>query len=266
MELRSKTRKELEELKKETTYLMRNETLYHDIFTILKSDLDFLAHTDLKLTDEYLEPQYSGEENAFLLNIEEVYVFCKKLAYSWLSVVPRERIEALTKEFIFLTMLHETAHAEQRACIYEDYSPYPEVNRLYRKYEEGQHPLNFLYRFNYHFRGNRFAFERNANLNAYRELVHIGNDEFLDLYKQAFLVVYIEDYNYGKSVMAPALKTCHMMGRKYDFLNEGIPTPVLVEHGFVLPPKEYNEFIVEVDEIKSIDQAYQLCLNKLGRG
>ncbi len=265
MELSESTRSELRKLKEETICLLHNKSLYQEIFALLKSDLDFLHKTKLEITDDYIPTQYSNENDALLLNLEENYDFCKKLALSWSSSISREKVEDLTKELIFLTMFHEVTHGEQRACALEDYSPYREVNRFYRVCNQVANRLNPFYHLNYHFRGPQFSFERNANLSAYRELVCIGSEELTDIYKQAFLVIYVENYSYDRKVLAPALKTLHMMGKKYDFLNGGIPTPVLVEHGFALLPKDYNEYIVEVDAVRDANQAYQLCLKKLGK-
>lgn len=182
MELSSKAKEELKDLTDRTIYLMEKD-LYQDMLAILKNDLDFFDKVKLEFNDKKDAASFNVETKILSINLEGNYYHAKKFAYSWREMLKSEDIEDFTKYVIFFIILHEATHAEQSAYVYEDYSKFPEVNRLYRRIFDLDEWWNIPMRINYRWIGEAFSFERNANLNAFREILAITPEKYHDIFK-----------------------------------------------------------------------------------
>lgn len=249
MELSEKAQTELKDLMDRTIYLT-DRKLYQDIFDILKSDLDFFDKVELHISDQYEAASFHTKKKILFINPEKNYNYAKKYAYSWMEMLKKDDIEDFTKYAIPLIILHEATHGEQAACAYDDYSQFSEINRLYRKISDLDEWWNIPFHFNYWRRGDSFVFERNANLNAFREVLPIVPEKYHDIFKMEYVYNYLKNYDYrGKKLITPARKTLAMIWGKYDIIDEGIPVDERIIHGLDLNSQEYEKFIYEIDHL-----------------
>lgn len=265
MELSTKAQVELKDLMDRTIYLT-DKDLYQDIFDIFKSDLDFFYNVKLNINDQYEAASFHTEKKTLFVNPEENYYYVKKYAYSWMKMLNKEDIEDFAKYSIPLVILHEATHGEQSSCAYEDYSSFPEINHLYRRISELDEWWNIPFRINYLVRADGFVFERNANLNAFREILPIVPEKYHDIFKMEYIYNYLKNYDArGAKLITPARKTLAMIWGKYDIIDEGIPVDTRVIHGLDLNCQEYEQFIYEIDNLGIEGSTYDEIQRRLRR-
>lgn len=249
MELCDKAKVELKDLMDRTIYLNEKE-LYENIFTILKAELDFLYDVTLDINDQNGGASFDMEKKILSIDPEENYYYAKKYALSYREVLAKEDIEDFTKYAIPLIVLHEVTHGEQSACAYDDYSKYPEINYLYRRIFELDEWWNIPMRINYWRRGDSFFFERNANLNAFSEVLPIVPEKYHDIFKFEYVYNYLKNYDtlHGK-IMTPVRKTFKMIWGNYDIIDTDIPENLRIMQGLDIDGQEYNYYIYEIDKL-----------------
>lgn len=265
MELNNKAIIELKDLMNRTIYLTEKE-LYEDIFDILKAELDFFYNVKLDINDRNDAASFDIEKKVLSINPEENYYYAKRYAYSWMEMLKSEDVEDFTKNVISLIILHEAAHGEQSACAYEDYSEFSGINYLYRKIFEIDEWWNIPMRINYFRRGDIFSFERNANLNAFREVLPIVPKKYHEIFKFEYIFNYLKSYDVlHEKVETPARKTFKMIWGKYDIMDKEIPVDERVMHGLDLNSQEYNHYIYEIDQLGIETSTYDVIQRRLRR-
>lgn len=183
-----------------------------------------------------------------------------------MKLLDKDDIEEFTKYAIPLVILHESTHAEQSAFAYDDYSAYPEINRMYRKIFDYDVWYNFIHFINYHYRGDTFFFERSANLDSYREMLNIVPPKFHEIYKLEYIYNYLKTYNANNGkLITPARKTFKMVMGKYDIISEDIPLSERLNHGLDLSFQEYNTFIRDINNEGIEESSYDNLQKMLGK-
>lgn len=265
MELSSKARNDLRDLMNRTIYLTE-KSLYRDLFDIISSDLDYYHDVEVVITDDYYETDFNIEKRVLTISPEENYDYCKKLAYSWRELLKDDDIEEFTKYAIALVVLHESTHAEQSACAYDDYSSNREINRMYRRIFDYDEWYNIVSIINYKLRGETFSFERKANIDSYKEMLNIVPQKFQCIYKLNYLYNFFKNYDakYGK-LITPVRKTFKMVMGKYDIISEGIPLNERIDHGLDLDILEYNTYIRDMNNQGIEESTYDNLQKILGK-
>ena len=121
-------------------------------------------------------------------------------------------------------------------------------------------------RINYFRRGDIFSFERNANLNAFREVLPIVPKKYHEIFKFEYIFNYLKSYDVlHEKVETPARKTFKMIWGKYDIMDKEIPVDERVMHGLDLNSQEYNHYIYEIDQLGIETSTYDVIQRRLRR-
>lgn len=171
----------------------------------------------------------------------------------------------LYNEFFLLCIIHECSHVRQSLYAFENISKYQEINELYRKLIDMLEKMSKLRNMIYQSYGIEFCFERNANIDAFRELVQIYDNpelkriaEINHLY--SLLFGYYEKNN---KIITPVEKTFYLIGKKIKLPYNDLPFNVAFEHGLKVNDNDYNELIDGLDDLNIGEINYDSIIKKM---
>lgn len=234
----------------------------NEILTIVKKEEAFKETLDY----EFVETKKNGpaftEYGIVNFNMDLFMKYIEKNSKDWFSDYSAKDMNKYCNFMAQLVILHECSHAWQQNGL----EKYPEINRLHgnvicrRKFPLKDIMKVIRLQINLLRVNNHAYFERQANIDALRELVEMYQGyEFLDFIE----LQHIYNLSFkpkGESIVHDTLKNNLL---EYDYNCEGIPQDLLFEVG--LPTeKTYSEAVYDaIDKYNNEELSYERVTEKI---
>lgn len=227
---------------------------FDEIFLILSKE----AKLRDKIKVVYDEKRYGFtayvEEDEIHIVLKNLVRDCFARAEQWMSQFDDMRIVEVQNLYAIYAVFHELTHIWQIYGINRD----PEINRLYKDLFEKTEHLTFYQTYMYNRHALNFCFERNAELEAFREVARIyeGSE-----YREVAEACYMMDIdNYGNKYNNPVDYTLKILRMKNDYDFSNLSNIEKLEHGIMVDDEvmkqaerisiEYAKSIIEYDEAR----------------
>lgn len=259
MELNSKTKENI----KDVIFSYKTDKMdiefYKKVLSLINKDDAFYGKIIYEFLNKSREWSYVDMLTRIMyINPTNMIKYVSEITKNYENELSKEEFFELKKMFYLFSIFHETTHIEQGLMMYEDYSEYEELNRMYRNIFSKLNGKGSLFaKVMYHFFAESFSYERNANINAYRELFDIYEDTSIKPYIVSnYICELLNGYKEKKDgIISPVEDTMKKVGIVYDINHTTIPYDVRIESGLPVEADEYNKIFefVEGQNLGDVD-------------
>ena len=256
MEISSKAIEQIKDVrisyeKKEQVF---DRPFFDEIFLILSKEEQLRDKIKLVYDEKGLGFTAYVEDDEIHIVLKNLVKDCFSRAMQWMSQFENMSIVSVQNLYGIYAVFHELTHIWQTYGCNRD----SEVNRLYKDlFDKTQH-LTWYQAFLYNSHALDFCFERNAELEAFREVVRIYEGS---LYREVAETCYMMNIdNYGKGKNNPVYYTLKLLKMKNDYDFSNLSNIERLEHGIIVDDDtmkkterisiEYAKEIIEYDEAR----------------
>lgn len=251
MELNSKTRENIKDVVFGYKTDKMDVDFYKKILSLINQDDAFYGKIICEFLNKSREWSYVDMLTRIMyINPTNMIKYVTEITKNYECELTKEEFFELKKMFYLFSIFHETAHVEQGLMMYEDYSKYEELNRMYRNIFTKLNGRGSLFaKIMYHFFAETFSYERSANINSYRELFDIYEDSSIKPYIVSnYICELLNGYKEKKNgIISPVEDTMKKIGIVYDINHESIPFNERIESGLPVEACEYNKIFEFVE-------------------
>lgn len=227
---------------------------FDEIFDILAKE---------KMLRDKIKVVYDEKRYGFTAYVEddEIHIVLKNLvkdcfarAEQWMSQFENMRIVEVQNLYGIYAVFHELTHIWQIYGCNRD----AEINRMYKALFDKTEHLTWYQAFLYNRHALDFCFERNAELEAFREVARVYEGSEYREVAEACYMMNID--NYGRGHNNPVAYTLNILKMKNDYDFSGLTNIERLEHGIMVDEDtmkqaerisiEYAKSIIEYDEAR----------------